>query len=172
MIVVATVLAALCAPAPAPTLNITLGQILDAIRFVETRGTPDLGRDSGGDGGRAIGPFQIHWDYWKDAGLPGKYEDCREMGYARQVVLAYWRRYCPKALEEPNAEVLARTHNGGPAGAKHESTLPFWKRVRRELENPPGSAHQVCSDRGSARRAMQDVVRPPRSWPIDAPANE
>jgi hypothetical protein len=138
MLLAATLLAIACTPA-APSDDYTLLQILDAIRAVETRGTPEAARDKGGDGGRAIGPFQIHWAYWKDAGVPGKYEDCRDMGYARRVVIAYWRRYCPQALADRDAEVLARTHNGGPAGAKRDSTLPFWRKVKRELETPPKS---------------------------------
>jgi hypothetical protein len=125
---------AMDSPASVAAPAYTLLEILNAIRVVETRGTPNSGRDTGGDSGRAIGPFQIHYAYWKDAGLPGSYEDCRDMDYARRVVLAYWRRYCPKALAEHDPEVLARTHNGGPAGAKHGSTLPFWKKVRAELE--------------------------------------
>src|SRR5262245_43520697 len=58
--------------------------ILDAIVLVETSGQqnpPD------GDGGRAIGPYQIHLEYWQDAlaaepGLGGSYQDCRRRGYA------------------------------------------------------------------------------------------
>jgi len=147
MIFAAMILATVCASAAAPGPACVLVHILDAIRVVETGGAPDLGRDSRGDGGRAIGPFQIHWAYWKDAGLPGRYVDCRDLDYARQVVFAYWRRYCPKALEEHDAEVLARTHNGGPAGAKHDRTLPFWKRVRREIERPPSPAGQFSNDK-------------------------
>jgi hypothetical protein len=149
MILAATILAALCAPQNVSS-DYTLNQILDAIRIVETGGRSDAGRGSNGDGGRALGPFQIHVEYWKDTGLPGKYDDCRDLSYSRSVVLAYWRRYCPEALAELNAEVLARTHNGGPAGAKRDSTLPFWKKVRLELERSarrdPGESAQANDD--------------------------
>jgi hypothetical protein len=128
----AAILVTLCAPR-AVSSDYTLDQILGAIRTVETGARPDSGRGSNGDGGRALGPFQIHVEYWKDAAVPGRYEDCRDVEYARRVVIAYWRRYCPQALADLDAEVLARTHNGGPAGAKRDSTLPFWKKVRLEL---------------------------------------
>ena len=54
-------------------------QILDAIRFVESSGRDDV---PDGDDGRAIGPFQIHEVYWRDAAafdpdLGGTYQDCR-----------------------------------------------------------------------------------------------
>ena len=125
MILAATILVAVCAPRTVSS-DYTLDQILDAIRIVETGKRPDSGRSSNGDGGRALGPFQIHSEYWKDARVPGKYDDCRDLAYARRVVLAYWCRYCPEALARLDAEVLARTHNGGPTGAKRDSTLPFW----------------------------------------------
>jgi hypothetical protein len=162
MLLASALLTIACTPsAPA---DYTLLQILDAIRVVETRGTPEAARDKGGDGGRAIGPFQIHWAYWKDAGLPGKYEDCRDMDYARRVVLAYWRRYCPQALADHDAEVLARTHNGGPAGAKHDSTLPFWKKVRRELKAPPKEPrpHAESRPKGAHETKGSSPAPPPR----------
>jgi Destabilase len=154
MILAAALLVALTAQAPSAAPDYTLLEIQDAIRTVETRGAPNSGRDTGGDGGRAIGPFQIHFAYWKDAGLPGQYEDCRDLDYARRVVLAYWRRYCPKALLEHEAEALARTHNGGPAGAKHDSTLRFWKKVQVELERArknPGPERPAKSEEKPAK---------------------
>jgi hypothetical protein len=95
----------------------TLDEIFAALRQVETGGSKSGGRRSVGDGGKAIGRF----------------EDCREFPYARRVVLAYWRRYCPEALEALDAEILARIHNGGPRGDRKESTKVFWRKVEREL---------------------------------------
>lgn len=111
-----------------------LEEILAALRQVETGGAPDGGRWAVGDGGQAIGPFQIHRAYWQDAGLRGDFEDCRDLDYARAVVLAYWQRYCPRALSDLDAEVLVRIHNGGPAGDRKESTRSFWGKVERALE--------------------------------------
>jgi hypothetical protein len=112
----------------------SLDEIFAALRQVETGGSKSGGRRSVGDGGRAIGPLQIHRPYWEDSRVPGRFEDCREMAYARKVALAYWRRYCPEALEKLDAETLARVHNGGPTGDRKESTKNFWRKVERELE--------------------------------------
>ncbi len=111
----------------------SLDEILDAIRTVESGGHKDGGRHATGDGGRAIGPFQIHREHWLDAGVAGRFEDCRDPKYAREIVIAYWKRWCPEALERRDAEVLARTHNGGPTGAKKASTLRYWAKVERAL---------------------------------------
>lgn len=115
------------------TARWTLDEIFAALRVVETGGTRNGGRRAIGDGGKAIGPLQIHRDYWVDSKVPGRFEDCRGLPYARKVVLAYWRRYCPRALEALDAEVLARVHNGGPAGHRKECTKVFWRKVEREL---------------------------------------
>jgi hypothetical protein len=167
MILAALLLTVFSAPAPvaAEAPDYTVIEILNSIRLVETRGTPNSGRDSGGDSGRAIGPFQIHVGYWQDAGLPGKYEDCRDIDYARRVVIAYWRRYCPQALAERDAEVLARTHNGGPTGAKRDSTQRFWKKVRTELENARKPSESDAKKDEPARKARTEIalVPPARS---------
>src|SRR5262245_12012362 len=75
----------------------SLDELLAAIRMVESGGLKDGGRRATGDGGKAIGPFQIHRPYWIDSKIPGKHDDCRDPEYARRVVLAYWKRYAPKA---------------------------------------------------------------------------
>ena len=121
-------------PAPsAPRAAWTLDEVLAALRDVESGASPDGGRDARGDGGRARGPYQIHRAYWQDAQVPGSYEQCRDAEYARAVILAYWRRYCPSALEAVDVEVLARIHNGGPGGHEKRGTLAFWQKVEREL---------------------------------------
>jgi hypothetical protein len=112
----------------------TLDEILDALRRVETGGVPDAA-SAIGDGGAAIGPFQIHRAYWQDAEVAGSFDDCRDADYARRVVIAYWERYCPEALRSHDAEALARTHNGGPKGRAHRrATDAFWKRVKSVLD--------------------------------------
>ena len=115
---------------PAPW---TLDEVLAALRTVESGGTPDGGRSARGDDGGALGPYQIHRAYWQDARVPGRYEDCADAAYARRVVLAYWRRWCPRALADVDAEVLARVHNGGPRGHARPATLAFWRKVERAL---------------------------------------
>ncbi|MFN0244343.1 MAG: hypothetical protein ACKVWV_15755 [Planctomycetota bacterium] len=115
------------------TARHSLEEILDAIRVTESGGHEHHGRDATGDGGRAIGPFQIHKSHWQDSRMTGRFDDCRDLYYARCVVIAYWQRWCPDALARRDAEVLARVHNGGPNGASKETTLKYWARVQRAL---------------------------------------
>lgn len=115
----------------APTA--TLAQVLDAIQVVETGGERDAGRNALGDGGRSLGPLQIQRAYWLDAGVHGRYEDCRDPAYARTVAIAYWKRWCPDALAEVDAETLARVHNGGPRGMQKPATRAFWRKVSAVL---------------------------------------
>lgn len=121
------------APAEAAAARYTLDEILLALRRVETGGERHGGRHAVGDGGVAIGPYQIQRAYWADSRVPGRYEDCRDPRYARAVVLAYWKRYCPKALEALDAQTLVRVHNGGPDGHREDCTLKFWRKIEREL---------------------------------------
>ena len=110
--------------------------ILDAIRTVERGGDPD---PPAGDGGRALGPYQIHREYWADAvafepGLGGSYEDVRRVAYAERVIDAYMRRHAPDAWSAGDAETIARIHNGGPRGAERASTLGYWRKVKSLLD--------------------------------------
>ena len=130
-----TALAALLLCSTAHAHAYTLDETLDAIRHVESG---DYGDDAPrGDGGKARGPYQIHKAYWQDSGIPGDWSDCDREPYARRVVVAYMRRYCPEALEKPdnvNAERIARTHNGGPRGPQKAATARYWRRVQRVLD--------------------------------------
>lgn len=110
-------------------------QILAAIRFVESSDRDDV---ADGDGGKAIGVYQIHEAYWRDAvraepSLGGSYQDCRRRAYAERVVAAYMQKWAPAAWAAGDAETIARVHNGGPEGARKESTLRYWERVRAAL---------------------------------------
>jgi hypothetical protein len=139
-------LAALCVPLvhalATPLQSRVRRDVLDAIRFVESSGrevVPD------GDGGKAIGPFQIHRIYWLDAvhaepqlgpAAGFDYQHCRDRRYAERVVAAYMRRHVPGAWARGDAEVIARTHNGGPRGAQKSATDGYWRRVQRALAAP------------------------------------
>ena len=112
----------------------SLDAILEAIREVETGGEKHGGRRATGDRGRSIGPYQVQRRHWIDSRLPGRFEDCRDPDYGRRELIAYWQRWCPAALEQCDAEVLARVHNGGPDGAREPCTLAFWSKVRKVLE--------------------------------------
>lgn len=109
--------------------------VLAAIRFVESSDRDDV---PDGDNGLAIGPYQIHEVYWRDANasdtsLGGTYQDCRRRAYAERVVAAYMAKWCKDAWLAGDAEVIARVHNGGPGGADRASTLGYWERVRARL---------------------------------------
>jgi drug/metabolite transporter (DMT)-like permease len=110
-------------------------RILAAIRFVESSDRDDV---PDGDGGKAIGPYQIHEVYWQDAvraepALGGRYADCRQRAYAEDVVAAYMRKWVPDAWARGDAETIARVHNGGPGGAAKDATRGYWERVRARL---------------------------------------
>ncbi|MCK5945130.1 MAG: hypothetical protein KAI24_24285 [Planctomycetes bacterium] len=115
-------------------------QILDAIRWVESRGVADPDVPDGDDG-LAIGPYQIHRVYWIDAysydeDLGGRYQDCRRRDYSERVIDAYMRRYAAEAWRTGDAERIARVHNGGPTGHRKQATDRYWQKVRSRLPEP------------------------------------
>lgn len=101
-----------------------------ALHQVETSGRHGPIR---GDGGRALGPLQIHVGYWMDAGVPGRYEDCADYAYSVRVVSAYLRKHAPRAWAAGDVRTLARVHNGGPAGARKAATASYASKVIRAL---------------------------------------
>jgi hypothetical protein len=106
-----------------------LDLLLDAIEIVESQ--DDL--RTFGDGGRAIGPYQIHRAYWQDGtrilGVDWTYEHARDATKAREVVRAYLVYYGKgKSLID-----LARIHNGGPDGDRKTSTLPYASKIAKVL---------------------------------------
>lgn len=112
-----------------------LTRVLQAIRIVESNNTPS----AVGDGGNAIGVYQIWESYWKDAtefsNLGGKYRDCFVPEYADRVVRCYMKRYAtPRRLgREATMQDIARIHNGGPNGYKKQATLKYWEKVEKIL---------------------------------------
>jgi hypothetical protein len=107
-------------------------ELLAAIRQVESSGNDK----AVGDNGRAIGPYQIHYGYWRDAveydkSIGGTYADCYNPEYSCKIVRAYMKRYAPKGVSN---EVYARIHNGGPRGHLNKKTEAYWAKVRRELK--------------------------------------
>lgn len=108
---------------------------LDAIAQVESGGRDD----AVGDGGKAIGRYQIWRVYWQDAVAhcptlkDARYEDVTERVYAERVLVAYMLRYCAQAVADKDYERLSRVHNGGPRGHRKQATLGYWSRVSRAL---------------------------------------
>lgn len=110
--------------------NAQSGQLLDAIRAVETGG-----RDLTGDNGAAIGPYQIHLACWQDAvafdnSIGGTYQDCHKEEYARKICAAYLRRYGNGRSEIEMAQIW----NGGPKGWKKSATKNYARKIRAEME--------------------------------------
>ena len=107
-----------------------LEELLDAIAKVESQANPN----AVGDGGRAIGSYQIHRRYWIDGtrilGVDWSYEEAKDPAKARKVVRAYLTHYGRnRSLIEK-----ARIHNGGPRGYRKEATLPYARKIARILQ--------------------------------------
>ena len=119
-----TLLLALCATAhAAPPAS-----FFRALHIVETSGRTGAIL---GDGGKALGPLQIHKAYHSDARIGGDYSRCAELDYSRRVVTAYLQRYAPAAWAAGDVKTLARIHNGGPRGDKKSATLGYAAKVAR-----------------------------------------
>jgi hypothetical protein len=99
-----------------------------ALHVVETSGRtgPILG-----DGGKALGPLQIHRAYHADSRVAGDYSRCADLDYSKRVVTAYLQRYAPQAWAAGDVTTLARIHNGGPKGASKLATVAYGEKVAR-----------------------------------------
>lgn len=116
-------------------------RFLNAIKIVESNGNSK----AVGDGGLAIGQFQIHEVYFNDAKdydaknggkfklAKAKYSDCFNPIIAEQVVHAYLQRYSASDLKAGRWEVVARKHNGGPNGHQRKATVAYWNKVKKHL---------------------------------------
>jgi len=105
-------------------------QFTRAIHLVESGGR--LG-PTVGDGGRALGPLQIHRGCWQDSRVGGRYEDVADLVVATRVLRAYLHRYAPAALAGEDWSTCARVWNGGPRGASKTATLAYWAKVEGRL---------------------------------------
>ena len=98
-----------------------------AVHLVESGG-----RTTGpiiGDGGRALGPLQIHRGCWQDSRVGGRYEDVADLAVATAVLRAYLTRYAPRALAAEDWTTCARVWNGGPRGASKAATVNYARAV-------------------------------------------
>jgi hypothetical protein len=98
-----------------------------ALHLVETSGGtgPILG-----DGGKALGPLQIHRAYHADSRVAGDYSRVAELDYSKRVATAYLKRHAPEAWAKGDVETLARVHNGGPRGHLKAATKGYGVRVK------------------------------------------
>jgi hypothetical protein len=98
-----------------------------ALHIVETSGRtgPILG-----DGGKALGPLQIHRAYHADSRVAGDYSRVSDLDYSKRVATAYLKRHAPEAWAKGDVETLARVHNGGPRGHLKPATKSYGVRVK------------------------------------------
>ena len=132
--IAALLAASLTVPPPAGT---DVRRILDTLRAVETGGERDPDR-AVGDGGKALGAYQVWRVYWVDACeydptlRESDYQAVTDREYAERVVIAYLSRYCKTwTIDE-----CARIHNGGPAGAtkRRKATNEYAAKARRAFD--------------------------------------
>jgi hypothetical protein len=98
-----------------------------ALHIVETSGRtgPIVG-----DGGKALGPLQIHRAYHADSRVAGDYSRVADLAYSKRVATAYLKRHAPEAWAKGDVETLARVHNGGPRGHLKSATKSYGVRVK------------------------------------------
>jgi hypothetical protein len=116
-------LLALCATAHAAPPD----SFFRALHVVETSGRtgPIIG-----DGGKALGPLQIHRAYHADSRVAGDYSRVADLAYSKRVATAYLKRYAPAAWKAGDVETLARVHNGGPRGHLKQATKGYGAKVK------------------------------------------
>ena len=132
LLVAVLVIGILAAAANGETLP--LRRLFTAIGIVESEGDDAAVGDAG-----ELGRYQIMPAYWQDAiehapELGGKYEDVREPRYAEFIMLAYWLRHCPGAVERMNTERLARTHHRGCNLWADAAGGVYWRKVKAAME--------------------------------------
>lgn len=114
----------------------SVDHLLIAIRYKESKGNNRVP----GDGGRAIGSYQIHRNYWHDAcqygGVKWSYDKyVFDPEKSEQVARWYMQRYAPQAYRTGNLQVLARLHNGGIGGPFYSGTLGYWRDIQRIMKD-------------------------------------
>jgi soluble lytic murein transglycosylase-like protein len=109
----------------------SMEQFLKAMAFVESSNNPQAENKSE----KALGLYQIRPAYLTDTHLPFHHKDMVNPQKARAVVLAYFKRYEPSALERKDFETLARLHNAGPGWRKRmQSTNNYWKKIQKNIK--------------------------------------
>ena len=108
----------------------TLSNLISALIIVESSGNDQ----AIGDGGKAIGPLQIHravvLDVNRITGSHYKHSEMTNRVAARAVCEAYLKAYGKGA----SAEQLARRWNGGPTGDRKPATEAYWAKVKKHLK--------------------------------------
>jgi hypothetical protein len=127
----------------------TFDDLLDAIEWVESKGDAN----AIGDGGDAVGAYQIHKIYVDDVNrilrilLRGNkgirlatYEHRSDKELSRYMTSLYIQFYGAMAVGDIDynsvkfMEAAARIHNGGPKGHLKKSTEAYWAKVKARME--------------------------------------
>ena len=111
--------------------------VYDAIKEVESRGDCK----AIGDNGKAVGAYQIHKIYVKDANrisgksytLEDRYDEKKSLDMVKIVTTYYGNYYTKKTGKEVTPEIIARIHNGGALGWNKSSTISYWNKVKSKL---------------------------------------
>ena len=108
----------------------TISNLISALIIVESSGN-DL---AVGDGGKAIGPLQIHrgvvLDVNRITGSNYRHSEMTNRAQARAVCEAYLKHYGKGA----STEQLARRWNGGPRGDTKTATEAYWRKVQKAIK--------------------------------------
>lgn len=113
-----------------PAFGSVSPQLLYAIAKVES----NFNSAAVGDGGKAVGMYQLHKNYVDDVNMILKrkeftYEDRLNPEKSRKMVEIYLNYY-GKGLSDMDK---ARIHNGGPKGHKKRATLAYAKKIQKHL---------------------------------------
>lgn len=109
----------------------------DLNKFIQALNQVETGGKSGkiiGDNGAALGPLQIHYEYWLDSKTPGKYSQVVDYEYSKKVATNYFKLYGREYLARGDWESLARLHNAGLGWKRNKkATNLYWNKVNRAL---------------------------------------
>jgi len=109
---------------------VTDDTLISAIITVESRGNDD----AVGDGGRAVGPLQIHAVMVKEVNrILGSDVYTLSDRKDRKKSIAMFKVYTNKYTPSWSPELVARRWNGGPTGDQKKATLKYWNKVQKEL---------------------------------------
>ena len=127
-------------PPPHNGLPANFDDLLDAIEWVESKGDAN----AIGDGGRAVGAYQLHKIYVDDVnrinvfGPQYVYGDRLSKSKSREMVRTYlfwYIRFTCRLIKSPECKIrefeyMARIHNGGPRGHLKDSTKQYWEKIK------------------------------------------
>lgn len=93
-----------------------------------------------GDGGKALGPAQIHmgvvYDVNRIAGTHYTSDDRKSLVKSFEMFTIYTAWYAQHGSQSKPAsdETLARIWNGGPRGPEKQATAKYWKKVKATMD--------------------------------------